>query len=167
MQDISFRQVLDMDYNNIHKWCSEKFVYEWFEQRILSYEEIVHKYKNKILNSNQEVRIIEYKNKPIGLIQYYPYDKKIEGLNKVMEYDLYIGEEEYLSKGLGSSIIKFMNDLLIADGCDGIILQPFKRNVRACHCYENNGFKKIDEYEGLDTIGNKEVFVVYLYKVGE
>ena len=32
-------------YKLVNKWCSNKFVYEWFEQRILSYDEIVKKYK--------------------------------------------------------------------------------------------------------------------------
>lgn len=33
----------DAIYKLLYKWCSNKFVYEWFEQRILSYDEIVKK----------------------------------------------------------------------------------------------------------------------------
>lgn len=164
MGNITFREVKDNDYEMIHKWCSKEFVYEWFEQRVLSYDEIVNKYESKLHNSNQEVRIIEYKGKPIGLIQYYPYDKSIDGLDKVMEYDLYIGEEEYLSKGIGKDIVRYMDDILVSIGADGIVLQPFKRNERACYCYEKCGFKNIDEYVGTDTIGNREEYILYLYK---
>ena len=57
---ISFRKLVDneKEYKLIYKWCFKKEVYEWFEQRILSYEEIVNKYKEKI--KKQEVFIIEY-----------------------------------------------------------------------------------------------------------
>jgi hypothetical protein len=34
-------------YELMYKWCSQEFIYEWFEQRKLSYEEIENKYKNK------------------------------------------------------------------------------------------------------------------------
>ena len=33
------------EFKQIHKWCKNKFVYEWFEQRVLSYDEIVKKCK--------------------------------------------------------------------------------------------------------------------------
>ena len=50
MYNISFRKLKNNtnEYKQLHKWCSNKFVYEWFEQRILSYDEIVSKYKNKL-----------------------------------------------------------------------------------------------------------------------
>ena len=36
------------NYKLMHKWCSNEFIYEWFEQRKLSYDEIVNKYKKKL-----------------------------------------------------------------------------------------------------------------------
>ena len=46
---ISFRKVVnqDSDFKLLHKWCNKKFVYEWFEQRTLSYDEI-----NRSINNN-------------------------------------------------------------------------------------------------------------------
>lgn len=35
----------EIDYKMLYKWCSNPKVYKYFEQRILSYEEIVDKYK--------------------------------------------------------------------------------------------------------------------------
>ena len=54
-------------YKLLYKWCSNKFVYEWFEQRILSYDEIVKKYKKKLLAGKQKLLLINYNNKT-GLI---------------------------------------------------------------------------------------------------
>ena len=33
------------NYELMDKWCSQEFIYEWFEQRKLSYKEIENKYK--------------------------------------------------------------------------------------------------------------------------
>ena len=41
-------------YELMYKWCSQEFIYEWFEQRKLSYEEIENKYK-KIINKSATV----------------------------------------------------------------------------------------------------------------
>ena len=35
------------EFKQIHKWCKKNHVYEWFEQRILSLDEIRNKYKRR------------------------------------------------------------------------------------------------------------------------
>ena len=60
---IKFRDLknTENEYRQLHKWCSNKFVYEWFEQRILSYDEIVSKYQNK-LKELSEKEVNKYKS---------------------------------------------------------------------------------------------------------
>ena len=88
--DISFRNLEDSveEYKLLHKWCSQEFVYEWFEQRKLSYEEIKNKYKTKLENKIQDLFIINYNKKDIGLVQIYKYDNYIElnGYKNIYEY---------------------------------------------------------------------------------
>ena len=154
---ITFRNLEDNEneYKQLHKWCSKEFVYEWFEQRILSYDEIVNKYKTKLKEKIQDLYIIECDNKDIGLVQMYRYD------DTTYEYDLFIGEEEYLDKGIGTIIVNKVNDIIYNKyKVTSIILRPFKRNIRAIKCYEKCGFKQIDEYLGKDTLGNPEVIAV-------
>lgn len=165
---IEFRNIIDSneEYQRIYKWCLNKHVYEWFEQRKLSYDEIVKKYQNKIKN-NQQVLTIEYDNIPIGLIQIYKYnDIKNDYLYKyknIYEYDLFIGEEEYLNKGLGTKIINLINEYIFFDKhADLIILRPFKRNIRAINCYKKCGFNNLYDYDGTDTLGKKEVISVMI-----
>ena len=57
MLKIELIEFIDTKENYIlmHKWCSNKFVYEWFEQRILSYDEIVNKYKTKLKDNKQKL----------------------------------------------------------------------------------------------------------------
>ena len=64
MYNITFRNLKDNqdEYKKLHKWCQNKFVYEWFEQRILSYDEIVNKYKNKLTEKKQYCFPVTLKN---------------------------------------------------------------------------------------------------------
>ena len=168
--DITFRilENKDTEFKQIHKWCKNKFVYEWFEQRILSIDEIISKYKNKLENGFQKLFVIQYKGKDIGLLQLYrfEYDIKLnefKHFKNIYEYDLFIGEEEYLSKGIGTIIVKLINEMIYSNyKADAIILRPFKRNVRAINCYKKCNYKQIKEYKGHDTLGNPEIVLVLL-----
>lgn len=168
--DITFRclENSDNEFKQIHKWCENEFVYEWFEQRVLSIDEIIDKYKNKLEKDIQKLFIIQYKGKDIGLIQLYKfeYDIKLDELKNyksIYEYDLFIGENEYLSKGIGTDIVNIITETLYSKYlADAIILRPFKRNVRAIKCYEKCNYNLIKEYNGKDTLGNTEVILVLL-----
>ena len=157
------------NYELMYKWCSQEFIYEWFEQRKLSYKEIENKYKNKLLANQQQLFFIDYNNNKIGFVQIYKYDdKKSEALIKcdsMYEYDIFIGESEYLSRGLGSKIVNYINNYIYENYlCDCIVLRPFKRNERAVKCYEKCDFEIVDEYVGSDTLGNREKMIVLLNK---
>ena len=156
-------------YELMYKWCCQEFIYEWFEQRKLSIEEIENKYKNKLLENKQKLFFISYNDTKIGFIQIYKYDdNKIEELVKydnVFEYDIFIGELEYLSKGIGTQIVKYVNNYIYENYlCDCIVLRPFNRNQRAVKCYLKCGYEKLSEYIGTDTLGNKEKIIVLLNK---
>jgi len=167
---ISFKPLKNEEsqFAKIHKWCQNKFVYEWFEQRELSFDEICNKYRNKLLSNKQKLFLIRYNNKDIGLVQIYKFEKDIDlkELDKfktIYEYDLFIGEENYLSKGLGVIIVNLINELIYSKyKADAIILRPFKRNNRAIKCYQKANFKKLSEYVGVDTLDNPEKLVVLL-----
>ncbi len=169
MSKIELRKFSDTDdtYKLIYKWCSEKNVYEWFEQRVLSYNEIVKKYKRKLLEGLQKLYIINYDDKPIGLVQLYKYDDfifdEIKDYKNIYEFDIFIGDADYLSKGLGVRIIKIVNNLIYEHFlADCIILRPFKRNIRAIKCYQKINYKIIKEYDGYDSLGNAETIVILI-----
>ena len=170
--NITFRKLTkdEKDFKKMHNWCRKPFVYEWFEQRILSYKEIVTKYTNKLDSKKQELLIIICDNKDIGFAQIYRYDdnmefKDLESYNNIYEYDLFIGEEEYLSKGIGKTIVEDINNKIFSKyNADAIILRPFKRNIRAIKCYEKCNFTIIGEYNGTDTLGRPEIINVLLNK---
>ena len=155
------------NYKLIYKWCKQKYIYEWFEQRMLSYEEIVDKYKNKLSSKQQQLFFISYNQKKVGFVQIYKYkdkiNKKIKKYNNIYEYDIFIGEEDYLSKGICNKIVNYINNYIYMNyKCDCIVLRPSKRNIRAIKCYQKNKFNIIDEYQDYDTIGNIDNFIVMI-----
>ena len=169
MNKISLTKFTDTknSYELMHKWCSESFVYEWFEQRILSLTEITKKYQNKLLTKEQTLYFINYNNILIGYLQIYKYNGPIYNelikYNNIYEYDIFIGEKEYLSKGIGSKVVAIIDNFIYQNyHADCIILRPFKRNLRAIKCYEKNNYKTIKEYIDTDTLGKEEIITVLM-----
>lgn len=153
----------DSNYKLMYKWCSYEFIYEWFEQRKLSYREIVDKYQKKLLLGKQKLFIINYNNKAIGYVQIYLYDDILSNYNNVYEYDVFIGEVDYLSKGIGTEIVNYINEYIFKNLLgDGIILRVCKRNVRALKCYWKCGFKIIKEYDDVNTVNEREKYVMLI-----
>ena len=138
----------NVDYDLLYSWCQDKNVY---------------KCNNKLNNSDQTLLYIDKDNTHIGLVQLYKSDYEYETYNNIYEYDLFIGDVSSLSKGIGTVVVNMINKMLFDDfDADLIVLRPFKRNVRACKCYEKCSFKLIDEYDDVDTLGNKEKYCVYI-----
>ena len=155
------------NYELMYEWCSQEYIYEWFEQRKLSFEEIENKYKSKLLGNQQYLFFISYNDVKIGFVQIYKYDdKKSNKLIKygsIFEYDIFIGDLKYLSRGIGVEAVNYVNNYIYDNYlCDCIVLRPFSRNNRAVRCYEECGFEIVDEYIGTDTLGNKEKIMVLL-----
>ena len=155
---IQLRKLTSNDFDLIYKWCSNKTIYEWFEQRPLSKEEIIKKYTKKLKEKKQELYIIQYLNKEIGLTQIYPYEID----NSIYEFDIFIGEEDQ-NKGIGVQAIQEIKKYIYETyHPNAILLRPFKRNTRAIHCYEKCGFKILREEESTDTLNHKETIVIMM-----
>ena len=143
----------EYEYKKMYEWCSKAHVYEWFEQRILSIDEIRTKYRNKL--GKQDMYIIKYNNKDIGYVQIYKYKPN------VYEFDLFIGEKDLVSKGLGPEILDYIKNKIYSEyKAESIIARPFKRNIGSVKCLLKSSFKQIDEYGGTDTLGNPETILV-------
>ena len=171
MLDIKLIKFVDKNdnYELMYKWCSNKNVYRWFEQRILSREEIKTKYKNKLSDKYQSLFFIVYNGEKIGFVQIYKYNgKKIEELHKysnIYEYDIFIGEDKYISKGIGTHVVKYINKYIYKNySNDCIVLRVFKQNVGAIKCYQKAGFNIVKEYVDVDTLGKKEKCVIMINK---
>ena len=100
MCNVSIRLLKDIeeDYKLLEKWYQEEEIYSSFEQRKLNNKEIKEKYYPRTLKTAKiPVYMIEYKNKPVGIIQYKLVEKENKKLykltgNNIYEIDIFIGE---------------------------------------------------------------------------
>ena len=155
------------NYKLLEKWCSQEEIYKHFEQRILSYDEIVDKYSKRCnINSNVPVYMIYYKSEPIGIIQYKKIDTETSKLYKVSsldsyDIDIFIGNLQMHSKKIGEKVIKlFTNYLINIKGAKTLTLVPLIDNLKAINCYKKCGYKIKGQIEMPNTIGEVKKYLV-------
>ena len=145
----------DNDFHLLHNWLSSKFVYDYYgDSGEKDFKFVMEKYMGKLESGNQYPCIIEYDNKPIGYIQFFIVDKEEYDLSeeqysnlgcdgkKVFGIDMFIGEDGYRDRGLGTKVLKIMVDAIFSKyEADTILIDPKTINLRAIACYRKAGFK--------------------------
>jgi RimJ/RimL family protein N-acetyltransferase len=135
---ISFRSLGRGDLPLMHRWLNTPHVVEWWSDEALTLAEIVAKYSPRI-DGKEDVQcfVIVHDQRPIGYVQEYPDSEKSTGI------DLFIGEAEFLHRGLGASIIRqFLNDVVFANpAVESCIIDPSVSNRAAISAYEKAGFR--------------------------
>ena len=157
-----------INYELLYKWCSQEEIYKYFEQRPLSYDEIINKYYPRTLNDTKVVvYIIKYDNKPIGMIQYQKVDDKKNELygiklDNAYEIDLFIGELNLHNKSIGQEVINKMCDYLFNEKkSKNIIGSILQENIKSIKCCEKCGFEILKEIKMKDTIGEiRDYYIV-------
>lgn len=157
----------EYDYNLLYKWYHNKNVYTYFEQRIPSYQEIVDKYsKRTSLDSITPVYMILYNDIPVGIIQYSKLTnetKKTYHVNQDgYEIDIFIGENDYYHKGIGSTAIKLLIDILNTRNNIFVMVVECE-NINAIKCYQKVGFVKSFIINEENTIGIMKEKIVMIY----
>lgn len=157
----------DNDYNLLTKWYQEEEIYTSFEQRKLNFEEIKKKYYPRtFIDSKNPVYMIEYKNIPIGIIQYKlveSEDKKLYKLsgNHIYEIDIFIGELNQHNKGIGTTAISILSNMLYKEkNAETLVMCPLETNKKAIKCYEKCGFEIKNYFKTKDTVGVVQTYTL-------
>jgi len=145
-----------------YEWAKKEHVKNtWFVEGYKSVEAIA-----ELVNPNgyDYPCIIEFENKPIGYLLYCdlaayrrlnpnPKDVFSEDVEGTYCLDLFIAEEEYLNRGIGTQTVKNLVDMLFSKyHASRIVIDPSAENRRAIRCYEKVGFNIIDEkHDGVTT----------------
>lgn len=139
-----FRPLTTEDFPLMLEWLSKEHVKEWWDDGDDTLEKVAHHYGKKddvarfIL-----VEVEEYHEKPIGYFQYYFVPDGSIGI------DQFIGEADYINKGIGERVIKMFVDMIVREHHPtNLILDPSPENKRAIRCYEKVSFK---HYETRQT----------------
>lgn len=160
-EDIYLRDIIDNDeeYKRLYNWCLNPSVYKYFEQRILSYEEVVSKYKRRVGSEEVKTLIIVYKNKEIGLVQYEKIDDEDRknfdiSLDNVVSIDIFIGDSSFYELGIGTRVIKYISEYLLSK-FDMVIANVQSSNYNSINMCLKCGFKELKKIDYSDTLGNK------------
>ncbi len=161
----------ETNYKLLEKWYQQKEVYLYFEQRKLTYNEVVDKYFPRTWNNTSiPVFMILYYNQPIGIIQYQLINednKKLYNIydNDCYEIDIFIGELKYHNKGIGKRSINLLSDYLFdKKQANMLVMCPQEDNIPAVKCYEHCGFQVSCKFSARDTIGNIENYICMIRK---
>jgi len=152
MENITFRELIESDYKLLQKWLTADFVKKWcFKSINWTYDEIIKMFTYIKESKNDSFTVLCGKNK-IGYIQKSSSKDDSEYFN-LLQIDgnaadiglMFIGEIDYIHKGLGSIIIKkFLKEIIFKDiGIDKCIICPEPKNSIAIKSYEKAGFKYI------------------------
>lgn len=146
---IHFRALDRGDLPLMHRWRNTPHVVEWWPEA-LSLDQIVAKYSPRI-DGKEDVRcfVIVHRDTPIGYIQEYAveanseYAQHIAPAERGAGIDLFIGEIEFVHRGLGAQVIRqFLKDIVFADaGVESCIIDPSISNRVAIRAYEKAGFR--------------------------
>lgn len=160
--EIHIRLMTNNDFGLMVKWLNNQKVLEFYEEPPSNLDRVINKYGPRIEGEHYVTScIVEYKNEPIGYIQYYkiqetdlkkyefPKDQNIYGI------DQFIGEPKIWGKGIGSEMIRMMLEYLSDNKeVSKIVLEVKKHNRRAISSYKKCGFKQIKELNNdLDLMG--------------
>lgn len=106
---IDFRRLTISDLDYMFKWLNSNFVAEWYGKRKWTFKEVEEKYLPYINNDKPtQGYLIIYDITPIGYIQtykihdYQDYAGFVDVDENAAGLDLFIGELEYIHKGLGT-----------------------------------------------------------------
>ncbi|CAA9476334.1 MAG: hypothetical protein AVDCRST_MAG12-1192 [uncultured Rubrobacteraceae bacterium] len=146
---ISFRKLRASDLGLMHRWLNAPHVRRWWYAEGNSYAEIEEHYLPAI-EGREETKpfVVLHSDEPIGYIQTYMItnDETYARLVDVADsagVDLFIGEPEYLYRGLGRHVIRrFLSEHVFADpGVEVCVIGPEPKNVAAVRAYEKAGFR--------------------------
>jgi len=133
----------------MHRWLNAPHVARWWHGEDTSLRGIEEKYFPRIEDREPvEPYLILHDGEPIGYIQAYPvsHDEeyaRLVGVEDSVGVDMFIGEEEYLYRGLGGGILRrFLAEVVFRDeGVRVCVIGPEPRNVAAIRAYEKAGFR--------------------------
>lgn len=151
-----FKPVTPADFPLLLTWLSKEHVKQWWDDGDDTLEKVALHYGEQAADVQQFILVEkeEEGEKPIGYFQYYFLPNRSIGI------DQFIGEEEYINRGVGERTIKmFVAFINQQHKPTCIILDPSPDNTRAIRCYEKVGFR---HYETRRTEDGKLAYMMRL-----
>jgi aminoglycoside 6'-N-acetyltransferase len=151
-EEISFKPLVEADFALLHQWLNQPHVKKWWDQDCSSLDRVKDKYLPRVTGRYPvQCFIMQLGARPFGYMQtywlkdhpQYSSQLKVPIHDKVASLDLFIGEQEYLGRGLASRAIRrFLGDFVFGKmGAWECMLGPSQSNKVAINAYLAAGFK--------------------------
>ena len=156
--EISIRllEKTEKDIKYIYNCLNDKNVNKYYgDSKEKSFDYVKQKYESKIDDDKTYPCIIEYNKENIGYVQFYSinnidyeltqeqFAKIADNSSNIYAIDIFIADAEYRDKGIGTRILKLLNNTLFERyNADVIVIDPKTNNLRAIACYKKCGFKE-------------------------
>lgn len=135
------------DTGDIVRWRNQDFVRQRFiYQEDFTIESHMEWMETKVSTGEAVQFIIEYKkdHKRVGSV----YLRDIDDKNNKAEFGIFLGEKDYIGKGIGSEAAKLILDYAFNTmNLNKVFLRVLADNVRAARSYEKAGFKREGYFE--------------------
>lgn len=168
--NLSFRKITIEDCGIIRNWIkTNEFTRHWYYfDKIPRLSTIKKKIEKKLNEPLTRVNIVMVNNYPIGYIQSYPvegngnWSKQVKVAENMVSIDYYIGDLNYIHKGIGSKmILEYIEQIIKKDNYSVVLISPDPKNIANCKCVEKCGFKYIKTV-GIPYNTSKEKEAIYI-----
>lgn len=169
-KNITFKSLRQEHFPLLLKWLETPHVKKWWDQDIKWTPELIEKrYSNyvkgfkrlklatQVIEKPMHAFILNFDKVNIGYIQYYnKHDFPPEQGYETSELpescaaiDWYIGELDYIGKGIGSQTLSIFLNEVVSKNFENVFIDSDTANTHAIRVYEKVGFKKIKEGNGI------------------
>ncbi len=150
-----FKPLGEEDLKLLHQWFQVPHVKKWYARdQHFSFDMIREKYLPRINHPGIHNFIFYLDDRPIGYIQLYHLSTFLpEGVadhqhplftqyspDKVAGIDLFLADENVLSKGYGSLMLTQFIEEYVKGQFEAVIVDPQKDNIIAIQFFRKNGF---------------------------
>jgi aminoglycoside 6'-N-acetyltransferase len=170
-QNIHFKTLDEDDFQLLFKWMNLDFVSRWYDKRKFIYDDVEREYSMRLKEDTPiESFMVYYGETPIGYVHdFRVYDYPEYALEVLVEretyaMDMFIGDREYIGRGLGPAIIrKFLNEVVFQkEDCNICIVGLEKDNHAAIRAYEKVGFTYL---KTIQSVGSPEPeYIMQIHK---
>jgi aminoglycoside 6'-N-acetyltransferase len=159
----------DADYGLLVRWRAQPHVHEWWEPDNPAPDlETVRAFYGPRVRAEDPTTscIIELDGTPVGYLQFYPWlgwpeeaeALEVEADEDTFGVDIFIGEPDLTSRGLGTRAMSLICEYLEHDrGATAVALTTESTNLRAQRAYEKAGFLKVREVFDTDTRDGQQI----------